>query len=80
MSASGYKRTFRQVCQRVRFTPKKQTLDVYLTPESGRNWLWRWMSASDPEQTFVALISAKVLRGTEFTSDLHTNSIRLIRL
>lgn len=34
----------------------------------------------DPEQTFVALISAKVLRDTEFISDLHTNSIRLFRL
>ncbi len=52
MSASGYKQTFRQVCQNVGFTPKsghseaqervglkKQTLDVRFTPKSGRKWL-----------------------------------------
>ncbi len=51
MSASGYKQTFRQVRQRVRFTPesrhpneqervalKKRTFDVRFAPESGRNW------------------------------------------
>ncbi len=34
----------------------------------------------DPEQTFVTLISAKVLRGTEFIPDLHIKSIRLFRV
>ncbi len=64
MSAYGYKQTFGEVRQRVRFTPesghseaqehfglKKRTLDVRSTPDSGRKWLWRGMSASDPKRT-----------------------------
>ncbi len=48
----------------VRFTPnsghsearervglKKQTSNVRYYPESGRNWVWRWMSAYDPKRT-----------------------------
>ncbi len=38
-----------------RFGLKKQTFDVCLTPESGRKWLGRGMSAFDPERTFVVL-------------------------
>jgi hypothetical protein len=34
-----------------RFGFKKRTLDVRLTPESGRNWQWLRMSASDPKAT-----------------------------
>ena len=52
--------------QRVRFTPesghpeaqersrlKKRSSDVRLTPKSGRKWVWRWTSASDPKATFA---------------------------
>ncbi len=58
MSAYGYKRTYSGQLANVRFTPesghsevqervglKKQTLDVRFAPDSGRKWLWRWMSA-----------------------------------
>ncbi len=42
-----YPRTRTSAAQE-RFGLKKRTLDVCLTPNSGRNWHWRWMSASDP--------------------------------
>ncbi len=61
MSAFGYKQTCGGVSQSVRCTPesghteaqerlglKKRTLDVRLTPESGRNWVTEFMSAYDP--------------------------------
>ena len=44
MSASGYKRTFQGVCQRVRFAP-----------DSGHKWLCRGMSAYDPKRTLTTL-------------------------
>ncbi len=31
--------------------PGQAPADVRLTPESGRKWVWRWMSAYDPLQT-----------------------------
>ncbi len=42
---------------------KKQTLDVCLPPDSGRKWLWHWMSAFDPKATL-----AQVGHHTGFTS------------
>ncbi len=36
-----------------RFGLKKRTLDVCLTPESGRKWTGRWRSAVDPKRTFM---------------------------
>ncbi len=64
MSACGYKQTSRAQLANVRFAPesghseaqerfglKKRTFNVCLTPESGRKWLWRWMSAYDPKRT-----------------------------
>ncbi len=29
--------------------------DVRFTPNSGRKWLWRWMSGYDPKRTFSGL-------------------------
>ncbi len=64
MSAFGYKQTFGGQLANVRFTSnsghsdvqkrlglKKQTLDGRLAPNSGRNWVWRRMSAFDPKRT-----------------------------
>ncbi len=66
MSASGYKRTYGEVRQRVRFTPKsghsdaqewvglkKRTLNVRFTPNSGHKWVTEFMSAYDPQRTFA---------------------------
>ncbi len=63
MSASGYKRTLLGRVSEVRFTPntrhsevqerfalKKRTLNVCLTPDSGRNRVWCWRSVIDPKQ------------------------------
>ncbi len=68
MPVFGYKRTFREVRQRVRFTPesghseaqerlglKKRTLNVCFAPDSGRKWLSRGMPAFDPKRTFAVL-------------------------
>jgi hypothetical protein len=35
-----------------RFGLEKRTLDVCLTPESGRNWVTGFMSAYDPKRKF----------------------------
>ncbi len=78
MSASGYKQTFGEVCQRVRFTPKsghseaqervglkKRTLDVRLTPKSGRIWVTEFMPAYDPTRT-SRLLAERVDSGNIF--------------
>ncbi len=65
-STDGYKRTCGGAWKKVRFTPesghseapervglKKRTLDVCLTPDSGRRWVGRWMSAYDPKRTLL---------------------------
>ncbi len=67
-SAPGYKRTLSARRLSVRFAPesrhsdarnrlglKKRTLDVRYYPESGRNWVWLEMSASDPLRTLPAV-------------------------
>ncbi len=64
MSAFGYKQTLCPYLANVRFTPesghsnaqerlgfKKQTLDVRLSPNSGRKSVRRWESAIDPTET-----------------------------
>ncbi len=66
MSVYGYKRTFWAGDDYVRFTPesghseaqerrglKKQTFDVRFAPKSGRQWVWRGMSAFDPKRTLT---------------------------
>ncbi len=60
-STHGYKRRFRPRRWYDRSTPESRPSSgnvrfrcdyVRFTPNSGRKWLWRWMSGYDPKETF----------------------------